>query len=210
MEIARAEGAFTEVDVPYCELLCDMAGSAVKNAKLHGELRGTLAQYKSLIERLPAITYVDDLETGASEFVSPQIEELFGISQEKWLSSPDAWLTTVHPDDRERARQGYTLRRRRRSRSATSIASCRRRSRALGVDQTVILPGGEGHPSLTQGVIFDITDIKRRRARPDPPRRSRSPHGPAQPRPVPKPARRRAHARSRQRAGRRRPLRRPR
>ena len=86
MEIARREGAFTEVDVSYCELLCDMAGSAVKNAKLHGELRGTLAQYKSLIERLPAITYLDDLETGASEFVSPQIEELFGITPEKWLA----------------------------------------------------------------------------------------------------------------------------
>ena len=107
MEIARANGAFSPDDVAYCQLLCDMAGSAVQNATLHGELESTLAQYRSLIERLPAITYVDDLETGASEFVSPQIEELFGITQEKWLSSPDAWLTTVHPDDRERARKGY-------------------------------------------------------------------------------------------------------
>ena len=126
MEIARTDGAFSKDDVSYCQLLCDMAGSAVQNARLHGELQSTLAQYQSLIERLPAVTYVDDLETGASQFVSPQIEELFGITQEEWLSSPDAWLTTVHPDDRERARRGI-----RRcaegagSRSATSIASCR-------------------------------------------------------------------------------------
>jgi len=161
MEIARREGAFTEVDVSYCELLCDMAGSAVKNAKLHGELRGTLAQYKSLIERLPAITYVDDLDTGTSKFVSPQIEELFGITQEEWLASADAWLTTVHPDDREGARQGYNA-------AQKAQQPFRDEYRVVSpdgvvhwvVDQTVILPGGEGHPALTQGVIFDITDIK--------------------------------------------------
>jgi hypothetical protein len=56
MEIARLGGAFSEDDVVYCQLLCDMAGSAVENAKLHGELESTLTQYRSLIERLPAVT----------------------------------------------------------------------------------------------------------------------------------------------------------
>ena len=102
-----------------------MAGSAVANANLHDELRSTLAQYRSLIERLPAVTYVDDLGTGGSEFVSPQIEELFGMTQEEWLGSPDAWLNAVHPDDRERVARDMPLRRRQSGRSATSTASCR-------------------------------------------------------------------------------------
>ncbi|MGZ8474908.1 MAG: putative bifunctional diguanylate cyclase/phosphodiesterase [Candidatus Limnocylindria bacterium] len=161
MEIARVEGQFSDDDVSYCQLLCDRAGSAVENASLHRELRSTLAQYRSLIERLPAVTYLDDLDHGASEFVSPQIKELFGITQAEWLRHPDAWLTAVHPDDRERAAEGY----------AAAIAArqpFRDEYRVVlpdgavrwVLDQTVILPGDDGQPTLTQGVIIDISDSK--------------------------------------------------
>ena len=161
MEIARAEGAFTEVDVSYCELVCDMAGSAVQNAKLHGELESTLAQYRSLIERLPAVTYLDDLETGASQFVSPQVEDLFGITQEEWLASPDAWLANVHRDDRERAGRAF-------AEASKARQPVRQEYRVVSpdgvvrwvLDQTVLLPGGDGHRAVSQGVIFDISDSK--------------------------------------------------
>lgn len=161
MEIARADGPFSGDDVSYCQLLCHMAGSAVQNAKLHGELQSTLAQYQSLIERLPAVTYLDDLETGATSFVSPQVEDLFGLTQEEWLSSPDAWLATVHPDDREGARKAFDT-------SSDTRQPVRAEYRVLSpdgrvrwvLDQTVLLPGGDGHPALTQGVIFDISDSK--------------------------------------------------
>ena len=49
------------------------------------------------------MTYLDDLETGETQYVSPQITELFGITPDEWKASPDAWLRTVHPEDRERA-----------------------------------------------------------------------------------------------------------
>jgi PAS domain-containing protein len=100
MEVARRSGSFSADDVSYCQLLCDMAGGAVENAKLESELEATLTEYQSLIERLPAVTYLDDLQTGETQFVSPQIVELFGITPEEWKESPDAWLRPVHPDDR--------------------------------------------------------------------------------------------------------------
>ena len=114
MEIARGSGAFSADDVSYCQLLCDMAGSAVENAKLYGELQATLTQYRSLIERLPAITYLDDLETGESQFVSPQSTELFGITPEEWMASPDAWLEPGSSRRSRSRRERRTPRRRRR------------------------------------------------------------------------------------------------
>jgi diguanylate cyclase (GGDEF)-like protein/PAS domain S-box-containing protein len=161
MEIARADGAFTKDDVSYCQLLCDMAGSAVQNAKLHGELQSTLAQYRSLVERLPAVTYLDDLETGASQFVSPQVEELFGITQEKWLASPDAWLANVHPEDRERVSKAFeeSMKARQPVRLEYRVVSPDGVVRWV-LDRTVLLPGGDGHRALAQGVIFDISDSK--------------------------------------------------
>ena len=38
-----------------------------------------------------------------NDYVSDYAETLLGYGVEEWLSSPDFWLTIVHPDDKERA-----------------------------------------------------------------------------------------------------------
>ena len=162
MYLARLEGSFDDDDLVYCQLLSDMAGSAIENAKLYGELQSTVTQYRSLIERLPAVTYLDDLETGETQYISPQTTGLFGITPEEWKSSPDAWLRAVHPDDRERTRAAFT--------EATEAGKeFHAEYRVLSpdgavrwvVDRTEILPRVAGQRALTQGMIFDITDRKR-------------------------------------------------
>ena len=161
MYLARREGAFTEDDLVYSQLLSDMAGSAIENASLYTELQSTLTQYRSLIERLPAVTYLDDLETGQTQYVSPQITGLFGITPDEWKASPDAWLGPVHPDDRERAAAAF--------KAANECGEpFHLEYRVLSpdggvrwvVDRTVMLPSGDGQRTLAQGMIFDITDQK--------------------------------------------------
>ena len=162
MEIARLNGSFGEDDVSFCQLLCDMAGSAVENAQLYGELQATLTQYQSLIERLPAVIYVDDLQTGETQFVSPQIVELFGITPEEWKGSPDAWLRPVHPDDRDRVEAAFNA-----AMTAQEPVHAEYRVQSPDgverwvVDHTVLLPHVDGRRPLTQGVIYDISDRKR-------------------------------------------------
>ena len=161
MYVARLEGTFDDDDLVYCQLLSDMAAAAIENATLYGELQSTLTQYRSLIERLPAVTYLDDLETGETQYVSPQIMDLFGISPDEWKASPDAWLRTVHPDDRERAGAAF-------SEAMEAGLPFHAEYRVISpdgtvrwvLDRTVILPRVAGQPVLTQGMIFDITDRK--------------------------------------------------
>jgi diguanylate cyclase (GGDEF)-like protein/PAS domain S-box-containing protein len=162
MYLARREGAFSDDDLVYSQLLSDIAGSAIENAQLYGELQSTLTQYRSLIERLPAVTYLDDLETGQTQYVSPQISELFGITPDEWKASPDSWLRTVHPEDRERAWSAFMEA----NESGEPYHAEYRVVAADGdvrwvVDRTVILPSVDGQRTLTQGMIFDITDQKR-------------------------------------------------
>jgi diguanylate cyclase (GGDEF)-like protein/PAS domain S-box-containing protein len=162
MYLARREGDFDADDLVYCQLLSDLAGSAIENARLYGELQSTVTQYRSLIERLPAATYLDYLETGETRYVSPQIAELFGITPEQWMASPDAWLQAVHPDDRDRAAAAF-------SESVKAGEPFHTEYRVVSpdgtvrwvVDRTEILPRVDGQPALTQGMIFDITDRKR-------------------------------------------------
>src|SRR5689334_583986 len=58
------------------------------------------AQYRQLIEQVPAITYV--AERGAQgrwHYVSPQIKAILGFAPEEWMSHANLWRKQVHPDD---------------------------------------------------------------------------------------------------------------
>ena len=37
------------------------------------------------------------------DFISPSVEAMLGYSVQEWLSTPNFWLSIVHPDDRDRA-----------------------------------------------------------------------------------------------------------
>ncbi len=58
--------------------------------------------FQELVERLPLVVYVDKLDEKSSPlYVSPQIAQLMGYSQEEWLADPDLFTKSIHPDDRE-------------------------------------------------------------------------------------------------------------
>src|SRR5687767_6729357 len=64
-------------------------------------LRLAEARYRTLIEQIPAVTFLASLAGGANEiYVSPQIESLLGFTQEEWINDPILWFRQTHPDDR--------------------------------------------------------------------------------------------------------------
>jgi PAS domain S-box-containing protein len=67
-------------------------------------LRQSEAKYRTLVEQIPAITYIISLNEGVDLiYVSPQIETLLGFSPEEWRADDtETWKRQIHPDDRER------------------------------------------------------------------------------------------------------------
>src|ERR1700743_2170986 len=66
------------------------------------------ARYRTLVEGIPAVTFMASLDEESSEFyVSPQIESLLGFSQTEWLGDPFLWHRQLHPDDRDRWGQEF-------------------------------------------------------------------------------------------------------
>ncbi|MFN8591248.1 MAG: PAS domain S-box protein [Thermomicrobiales bacterium] len=64
-------------------------------------LREAEKRYRSLVEQIPAVVYVDRPDgLSSSLYVSPRVETMLGYTVEEWLATPDAWLQYVHPDDR--------------------------------------------------------------------------------------------------------------
>ncbi|MGQ9628041.1 MAG: CHASE4 domain-containing protein, partial [Anaerolineae bacterium] len=66
-------------------------------------LREAEAKYRTLVEQLPAITYIVGFgEVNRTVYISPQVESLLGFSQDEWLADPELWIKQIHPEDRER------------------------------------------------------------------------------------------------------------
>ena len=121
------------------------------------------AKYQSLVEQIPAVVYLDPVSEDAdSIYVSPQITNLIGISQEEWLTDPYSWRRHVHPEDFDRAWEEY-------EEAYHAHAPLDHEYRMLHEDgsvkwvleQAFPVKDERGDPWLIQGVIFDITERKR-------------------------------------------------
>src|SRR5687768_7641285 len=64
------------------------------------KLRTAELRYRTLIEQIPAVTFMAVLGEGENEvYVSPHIEALLGFTQKEWLENPFLWFTQLHPED---------------------------------------------------------------------------------------------------------------
>ncbi|MGB2710991.1 MAG: EAL domain-containing protein, partial [Conexibacter sp.] len=123
------------------------------------ELADAESRYRTLIETIPAVTYIADWdEMGSFRYVSPQIEELLGFPAEVWLGSSTLWEERLHPEDAERvlAETRYAYR-------EQKAFDCEYRmvaadGRVVWVwERDTVIRDEHGQPALTQGIITDVT-----------------------------------------------------
>ena len=58
-------------------------------------------RFRTLVEQLPAITFIEEIDTGVNLYISPQIEAVYGYTPDEWLAEPNLWEQRLHPADRE-------------------------------------------------------------------------------------------------------------
>ncbi len=91
----------------YWRTLGEIVGAAVENARRHEKLMEAASRFRSLVEQIPVVTYIDRAGTGEPIYVSPQIDAVIGVPAAEWLANPDAWTARIHPDDRDAAVAAY-------------------------------------------------------------------------------------------------------
>jgi PAS domain S-box-containing protein len=137
---------------------------AIERDRDKSQLRAAEDRYRTLVERLPAITYVAELGAdGPWQYVSPQIESILGFSPEEWLSDSCNWINHIHPEDREIA---YAAEKHFQETQELFQAEYRmfaRDGRLLWFrDEGVMLrAAADDRRFLMQGVLYDITEHKR-------------------------------------------------
>jgi diguanylate cyclase (GGDEF)-like protein/PAS domain S-box-containing protein len=124
-------------------------------------LRGAEERYRTLVERIPAVTFVDRAD-GSEEalYVSPQIEGMLGYTTEEWMEGR-LWRERLHLDDRERVLASD-------ERFEAEGEAVDEEYRLLAKDgsvvwvreETVLVRGEGGEPLYVQGIMSDVTEKK--------------------------------------------------
>jgi diguanylate cyclase (GGDEF)-like protein/PAS domain S-box-containing protein len=116
-------------------------------------------RYRTLIEQLPLVIYVDALDSVSSNiFTSPQIEPLLGYSVEEWKADTDLFAHLLHEDDRERVLAAHAQTHETHKPLSIEYRLIARDGRVIWLrDEGVIVLDDHGQPLYLQGYLLDIT-----------------------------------------------------
>ncbi|MGH3127589.1 MAG: PAS domain S-box protein, partial [Gaiellaceae bacterium] len=159
-----AELAISRVEIPGPPVFTASIRDISEKTIAEEQRRAAEFRYRTLVEQLPFISYVDAGDTPDSNalYVSPQVEDVLGWTTEEWLTTPDLFRQSLHEDDRARVvtekREAYAQR-------ATLRHVYRIRARDGRVlwleDVSTHVEPPEGNAPLRQGFALDITERKR-------------------------------------------------
>ncbi len=153
-------------DVEHLKLIAHvthLARIAIESDRDKAELRLAETRYRTLVERLPAITYIAEMGvSGRWYYVSPQIESILGFSPQEWLADPVSWVNRIHVEDRETALAAERRFQETHEFLQVEYRMIARDGRVLWFrDEAITLQETDPHRFLMQGLMYDITEHKR-------------------------------------------------
>jgi PAS domain S-box-containing protein len=159
---------FSNDEVDQVSRFAEVASIALDNARLYAAAQQELVErqkaerrFRSLVEVLPVMVYSEEFEVGGSRmWVNPQVS-MFGSTPED-AATKNFWKTRLHPEDRERVlaeearceRTGEPFRMEYRTIHADGHVMWVR-------DECVLVRDEDGRPLYWQGVMVDLTDVRR-------------------------------------------------
>jgi diguanylate cyclase (GGDEF)-like protein/PAS domain S-box-containing protein len=165
MAALNARGEEFPVEIAICRLAVDgppLFTAWIRDIREHklGEerLRAAEQRYRTLVEQLPLVIYVDAIDAVSSNlYTSPQVEPLLGYAPKEWQDDAGLFVRLLHPDDRERvlaahqaAHDGEPL--------SVEYRILARDGRVVWVhDEARAIVGPDGVPVALQGYLLDIT-----------------------------------------------------
>jgi diguanylate cyclase (GGDEF)-like protein/PAS domain S-box-containing protein len=132
----------------------------VRNAEQ--QLREAELRFRTLVEQLPLVSYLERLDEESAMYISPQIEALLGYTAEEWVSDPTFFGKVLHPEDRKRVLDGFAA-----MHATGEPVECEYRliandGRVVWIrNAAVVVCDGGGQPLYAQGYLIDITEKKR-------------------------------------------------
>jgi diguanylate cyclase (GGDEF)-like protein/PAS domain S-box-containing protein len=118
-----------------------------------------IRRYRTLIEQLPLVVYVDALDSNSSNiFTSRQIEPILGYTVEEWAADSELFTRLLHPDDRERVLAAHMQTHETHEPLSLEYRLIARDGRVVWLrDEGVVVLDQGQQPLYLQGYLLDIT-----------------------------------------------------
>jgi PAS domain S-box-containing protein len=129
--------------------------------RLKSELELHRRRVEDIVEHVPGVVWEawgkPDAANQRIDFVSSHVEKMLGYSVDEWLSTPNFWLTVVHPDDKERAAQEAAAIFTSGHGGTSRFRWIHKNGREIWVEAQSIVVCDESGPIGMRGVTMDIT-----------------------------------------------------
>ena len=147
---------FGEEEIREAEQLGALLTTVISRDRLMQQLEQAETRFRTLVQQIPAIPYIVDADYHVL-FQSSRLSQVLGLGSEQ--AGFDEWANALHPEDRERVVARY-------SEHMTTGEPYDDEYRLVATDGSVLwfhdratlLPGGDGGPALSHGVMFDVTE----------------------------------------------------
>ena len=167
LRLRHRDGSWREFEIVGRSLLHDPAvGGVVINARnvterkrVEEKLREAEERYRSLVENIPAVIYIDNLGAASpSAYMSPDVEQMLGYKAEEFVSTPGFWRSLLHPDDRERVLEENDRASRLGEPFRCEYRMVCRDGRTVWIwNEATLIRDEEGEPLYWQGILIDFT-----------------------------------------------------
>ncbi len=151
-----------DAEIEALTVTANTLGAAIERERSARRLAEAQARHRSLIETIPAVTYIDEIdEPWTTNYVSPQVEAIFGYTPEEWCGTTNLWRSRLHPEDREQMVDAVVRHNTTSEPFDMEYRFLQRDGRWMWVrDQAFIVRDDDGNALYSQGVMYDITEMK--------------------------------------------------
>ena len=146
--------------------ITDRKGAEQEREALAEQIESARQRLNNLVAKVPGVVWEawgqPDRTTQRIDFVSEHVEKMLGYSVDQWLSTPNFWLTIVHPGDKERAAQEAATIFASRKGGTSRFRWLANDGRVVWVEaQSVVVCDDHETPIGMRGVTMDINEPKR-------------------------------------------------
>lgn len=126
-------------------------------------LRNAEAQYRTMVEQISAVIYVNRVDKQSSNvYTSPQIETLSGYSAKEWMADPELWSRIIYPEDHTKTVELYRKANQTGEPLEMEYRMVRKDGEIIWVrDQAVMIWDEQTHGPVWRGVLTNISTRKR-------------------------------------------------
>jgi diguanylate cyclase (GGDEF)-like protein/PAS domain S-box-containing protein len=160
-----AELTINRIELPEGPLFTASIRDVSEQKAAEALLRTAEQRYRTLVERLPLVVYIDEADADCTNlYTSPQTESMLGYSPTEWQDG--SFLERVlHPDDRERIVAEMAAEAAENGMISSEYRIVRPDGRIVWIrDESSAISDADGNPIQRQGYLLDITAEREARA----------------------------------------------